>query len=149
LKVIDTCYRTRAPDDMATLSDHLRGKKTTWTAWMYIIENATLSKDWMNLKRFIVVEKLVVSGSKTTRSVSYRISDVDFLSALDLLTGIRGHWGIESQTHWVRDVILGEDRNLIRSSAGAVIMSLLNTIVINFLRIWIGPSVKYAQIFFG
>ena len=34
-----------------------------------------------------------------------------------LLRTIRGHWGIENQTHYVRDVTFDEDRSQIRSGA--------------------------------
>lgn len=71
------------------------------------------------------------------------------MSAALFFKGIRGHWGIENRTHWVKDVILGEDSNGIRDINGAVNMATFNTLVINFLRQNIDDSIKSAQIIFG
>ena len=103
---------------------------------------------------FIVINKTVVKKDKNnnlvkTERVSYRISDVSGLSAKSFFNGIRGHWGIENRTHWVKDVILNEDGNGIRDINGAVNMATFNTLVINFLRQHIDDSIKTAQIIFG
>ena len=103
---------------------------------------------------FIVIHKIVIQKDKEqklmkTQSVSYRISDVLNLSAELFLQGIRGHWGIENRTHWVKDVVLNEDKNGIRNANGAVNMATFNTLVINFLRQHVHDSISTAQIIFG
>jgi len=71
------------------------------------------------------------------------------LSAQEFAQGIRGHWGIENRTHWVRDVSFKEDNNKIKNDNGAVNMALFNTISLNYLRQNIDDSIKNAQIIFG
>ncbi|WP_417736019.1 transposase, partial [Rosistilla oblonga] len=44
--------------------------------------------------------------------ISYAITSVDRerANARDLLKFVRGHWGIENRLHWVRDVVMGEEK---------------------------------------
>jgi predicted transposase YbfD/YdcC len=126
---------------------------------VYVVEDVTLQKTWTNLQRFISVEKRVSQKGKantkqakqviTTESISYRISDVTSLSAKEFAQGIRGHWGIENRTHWVKDVNFKEDNNGIKNDNGAVNMAIFNTISLNYLRQNIDDSIKNAQIIFG
>jgi predicted transposase YbfD/YdcC len=126
---------------------------------VYVVEDMTLQKTWTNLQRFISVEKRVSQKGKantkqakqviTTESISYRISDVTSLSAKEFAQGIRGHWGIENRTHWVKDVNFKEDNNGIKNDNGAVNMAIFNTISLNYLRQNIDDSIKNAQIIFG
>lgn len=53
-----------------------------------------------------------------------------------LLAGwIRGHWGIENQLHWVRDVTFDEDRSQVRTAAGPQVMAALRNLAITALRL--------------
>ena len=53
-----------------------------------------------------------------------------------LLAGwIRGHWKIENQLHWVRDVTFDEDRSAVRTAAGPQIMAALRNLAITALRL--------------
>jgi predicted transposase YbfD/YdcC len=56
-----------------------------------------------------------------------------------LLTLIRGHWGIENKSHYVRDVTFDEDRSKVRTKSGPRIMATLRNFAISILR-FIGYS---------
>ena len=47
----------------------------------------------------------------------------------------RGHWGIENDLHWVRDVVFDEDRCRIRRGAGAQVMASLRNLVLTLSRL--------------
>jgi len=47
---------------------------------------------------------------------------------------IRGHWGIENQTHWMRDVTFGEDGCQIRTGAAPEVRAACLNLVIALLR---------------
>lgn len=47
---------------------------------------------------------------------------------------IRNHWGIENRLHWVKDVLMKEDKNRIRHHQAAKNVSLLKNIVLNLTR---------------
>ena len=46
----------------------------------------------------------------------------------------RGHWRIENQVHWVRDVTFDEDRSQVRTGAAPQVMAGLRNAVIGILR---------------
>ena len=48
---------------------------------------------------------------------------------------IRGHWKIENQLHWVRDVTFGEDLSPARTGTGPHVMAALRNLVISILRL--------------
>ena len=56
-------------------------------------------------------ERIEVSTGQVKRKTQYGITSLmpTQASAKDLLTLRRGHWAIENQSHWVRDVVLGKD----------------------------------------
>ena len=56
-------------------------------------------------------------------------------SAADLLTLRRGHWTIENKSHYVRDVVLGEDASQVRSGAIPAVMAALRNTTVSILRL--------------
>lgn len=55
-------------------------------------------------------------------------------SPTDILAYNRGHWSIENELHWVRDVTFDEDRSRIRAKNGPHIMASLRNLSIGLLR---------------
>ena len=51
-----------------------------------------------------------------------------------LLELVRGHWGIENKSHWVRDVTFDEDRSQVRSGNIPPLLAALRTTAIGLLR---------------
>jgi hypothetical protein len=52
-----------------------------------------------------------------------------------LLALNRGHWSIENQSHYVRDVTFAEDNSRVRKGAGAHVLSTFRNIVIGLIRL--------------
>jgi predicted transposase YbfD/YdcC len=52
-----------------------------------------------------------------------------------LLNLIRGHWGIENKSHYVRDFTFDEDRSKVRTKSGPRIMATLRNFAISILRL--------------
>ena len=59
----------------------------------------------------------------------------DQATAADLLQLSRGHWSIENQLHYVRDVTLGEDASRIRTGVAPQAMAAIRNLVITVLRV--------------
>jgi hypothetical protein len=62
------------------------------------------------------------------------LSDAD-ASLARLLSLNRGHWSIENRSHYVRDVVLDEDRCRFRTGHGACVFATLRNLVIGLLRL--------------
>jgi predicted transposase YbfD/YdcC len=77
-------------------------------------------------------------GSRKWRTeTSYAITSLPAAQARpgQLAEWIRGHWKIENQLHWVRDVTFGEDASTARTGTGPHVMATLRNLVISILRL--------------
>jgi predicted transposase YbfD/YdcC len=98
-----------------------------------------------------VTRKTRRPGSRKWRTeTSYAITSLPAEEARpDQLAGwIRGHWKIENQLHWVRDVTFGEDASTARTGTGPHVMAALRNLVISILRLAghasIAPAIRHA-----
>jgi hypothetical protein len=56
-------------------------------------------------------------------------------SPADFLGLVRGHWSVENQSHWVRDVTFDEDRSQVRSGRAPRMMAILRNLAIAIIRL--------------
>jgi predicted transposase YbfD/YdcC len=85
-----------------------------------------------------VTRKTRRPGSRRWRAeTSYAITSLPAAQARpdQLAAWIRGHWKIENQLHWVRDVTFGEDASTARTGTGPHVMATLRNLVISILRL--------------
>ncbi len=90
------------------------------------------------------MERKGTREGKPYHQLSYYISSLP-VSATQFAAVIRGHWGIENRLHWVKDVVLAEDKSLIRQGQACANFSIIRTIAINILRHQGYASVTKAQ----
>jgi predicted transposase YbfD/YdcC len=146
---IENTIKGQPPLEESEMIEKRRGKVTEWKTSVYEVTDEKIKTDWDSIRRYIVTEKKVTSHGASITSISYRISDIEDMTAKVFAKGIRGHWGVENKNHWVRDVIFKEDKNRIKKHRPAVNMALMNLIVMNFLRKNIDDSITAAQTIFG
>lgn len=91
--------------------------------------------DWPKCKTIGLVDSLRKVGDKESDlERRYYISSRE-LTAEQLATAVRAHWGIENRLHWVLDVSFGEDASTVRKDNAPQNCSLLKKIVLNLLRL--------------
>ena len=75
------------------------------------------------------------TGEETTRT-TYGITSLkpSEASAERLLALRRGHWAIENKSHWMRDVLLGEDASPVRCGAIPQVMAALRNTALSVFR---------------
>ena len=57
------------------------------------------------------------------------------IAGADRLLGLkRGHWGIENCDHYVKDVVMGEDRSLVHLGNGPSVLSTLRDLALSLLH---------------
>lgn len=81
-----------------------------------------------------------VTDRKTKRKhteVVYAITSLKITDATpqQIAGWLRGHWAIENQLHWVRDVTYSEDHSQIRTESGPQVMATLRNTAIGLLRL--------------
>lgn len=92
--------------------------------------------DWPGLAQVFRVEHTWRVGEQTKGEVQYGITSLSPVTGPPerLLALKRGHWQIENQLHWVKDMTLGEDACLIHCGQGPTVMALLREATISVLR---------------
>jgi predicted transposase YbfD/YdcC len=111
--------------------------------------NKLIPEGWPKLNRLIHVERIFSSIKGYHHTHSYYISSLLSNDAKLFACGIRGHWAIENNLHWVKDVILKEDTTRHKKGNAAKNMSVLRNIAINVFRKNEYASTKHATLFFA
>ena len=106
-----------------------------------------LSLDWCHVKSFIKVVRQGTRGNDSYKHIAYYISSLSETAQV-FARKIKGHWGIENKLHWIKDVIFKEDNCSFNNSQAITNFSILNTIVLNLLRMLGFVSITEAQRWF-
>jgi len=94
----------------------------------------TVQEIWEGSQCFIKVERNGYRKNKPYHQIVYYLSSC-YESAKFFSQKIQGHWGIENQLHWVKDVIFKEDVSPNKAKPPAVNFSILKTICLNLFRL--------------
>src|SRR5659263_508651 len=91
-----------------------------------------------------IVRTRTTGAGVRTREVVYAISDLSAEQADAARIGelVRGHWVIENQLHWIRDVTLGEDAHQLRTGTAPQAMATLRNTALALLRIAGAPTIS-------
>ncbi len=90
--------------------------------------------DWPGVEQGLCLERRVMflATGEITTETEYGILSLrpDQLPLAAVLARWRGHWAIENQLHWSRDVVMGEDASRVRSGhAPQTVAALRNTVI--------------------
>jgi len=94
---------------------------------------------------FEVVRERTEKGKKTVEVVHGITSlSPERADARRLLELTRGHWAIENELHYRRDVTLGEDASQVKKGVAPQVMAALRNSVLHVLSDVVAPSVAAA-----
>lgn len=97
-----------------------------------------LQPDWPGVAQVAQLTRTVTTKKtgKTTIEVVYVITTLSRQKASPqrLLELVRGHWGIENSSHYVRDVTFLEDRSRLRTGHAPQIIAALRNLVITLIH---------------
>jgi len=131
--------------------EHSRGRNefrrvTTLDALQHLPEDILFG--WPKLETLVRIESEAKRGGKTVSETRYFISTLPMREAETIGKGIRSHWGVENQLHWVLDVAFREDGNRTRKGNGPECSAILRHIVLNLLRQDPNPtgSIKFRRL---
>lgn len=94
-----------------------------------------VDEGWKDAHRIIKVTNSGIRNHKSYEQLHYYLSSCTSNSAEFFGRGIRSHWGIENQLHWVKDVVLNEDKSRIKCGRLVSNLSLIKAVVISLYRI--------------
>lgn len=95
----------------------------------------------------VVRRRRLLGTDRWEREVVYAVTDLDWRQAKPELiaAALRGHWRIENQLHWVRDVTLGEDQSRIHVGHGPVNMAALRNFTVSRHRLAGAQNIATAR----
>lgn len=144
LNAIKQTILNSTPVDIDYTHENNRGRTEHREVYVYANLDNPLYDKWFGMKKIIHVVSKGIRKKKYYIENRYYISSRTSENARTYNAGIRGHWGIENRLHWVKDVILNEDKSMVLDLDRSGNMSVFRNIVINLYRISGYKSIKYA-----
>lgn len=95
------------------------------------VNNAQLPKGWKGINRLIKVRRWGHRAGKPFEEVSFYVLSKKINSARIIANAVQGHWSVENNLHWVKDVNLNEDFMTLKKPKNAAILAFLNNIAFN------------------
>ena len=131
--------------------DNSHGRKITrqvsvWDNYQKLPEK--IIDKFQEIKNIIKVKRSGIRGKKQYEEIVYYISS-KLETATEVAKKIRNHWRIENQLHWVKDVVMEEDKSLIKNKKAAINISVIKTIGINFFRLLKFESITEGRRWLG
>ncbi len=121
-----------------------RGRIEKREVHIYSATDQIIYKQWCGIKNIIHVVSEGIRNKKKYKVNRYYITSKTNEEAASYNKGIRAHWGIENKLHWVKDVILNEDKGMVRDLDRSGNMSIFRNMVLNIYRINGFKSIKIA-----
>jgi Transposase DDE domain len=92
--------------------------------------------DWPGVEQVCVLERVRRVGGTEQRETVFAVTSLtaEQAPAGRLLGLARGHWRIENELHWVKDVVLGEDACRVRTGDGPQVLSGLRNAALRLLH---------------
>ncbi len=146
LNSIKNVVKTEQPIDSNVTRGRKSGRDETRCVQIYEAP-VELRDKWDELYRCIYVKRTRCIKGQTGTTHSYYISSHKSNDAAVFNQGIRGHWLIENQLHYVKDVVQNEDDNGIAHNDAATTISILKNFAINMLKIHGYKSMTKAKRF--
>jgi hypothetical protein len=105
--------------------------------------------DWPGFEQALRLERRVYvpATDQTTVEIAYGVLSLtpEQIALPTVLSRWRGHWSIENQLHWSRDVVLGEDVSRVRSGAAPQTLAAVRNTVISLVKRLGHSSVSAAR----
>ena len=92
--------------------------------------------EWPGVEQVCVLERVRRVGGAEHRETVFAVTSLapGKASAGRLLELARGHWGIENELHWVKDVVMGEDACRVRTGDAPQVLSGLRNAALRLLH---------------
>lgn len=113
--------------------DHKHGYNVRRSVRLYKNE-VELPKGWNGIERFVKVRRSGIRKGKHFHELAFYVLSKPINSAAVVAQACQGHWSVENQLHWVKDVNLNEDGMSLRNHNEAANLAYLNNLAINILK---------------
>lgn len=132
-QALETVSKSESPLSVYQEKEQSHGRKVERKVSVFAPSHE-LNPNWQKVKSFIKVERSGIRNHTPYQQTAFYISSLTE-TAQEFGSKIRGHWRIENQLHWVKDVLFSEDNNAFHHSQATINFSILNAIAMNLFRI--------------
>ena len=135
---IETIAASTAPLGSAHSHDKARGRDERRTVTVFDPADKLANTDWKpHVAAIIRVEREVYTRNSKSGLLRHSAETAFYVSSTPITAArsaeaIRAHWGIETTSHYSRDVTFGEDRSRIRINPG--VFARLRSFAFNILK---------------
>jgi len=112
--------------------DHDRIEKRKYGIYSKIDWIKKRHPQWRMIKSVGYVESTRIIDNKETVEIRYYIVSYDNVNRF--AADIRSHWGVESNVHWLLDVVFHEDQSRVKNRNAAKNLGILRRMAINKLE---------------
>lgn len=103
-----------------------------------VSDELSVHNDWPGVSQVFQIDRKITfkKTGKVQEETAYGVTSLtpQEASAPILMEIIRNHWHIENRSHWVRDVVFGEDGSQVRCGNAPEVMAALRNTVIGLMR---------------
>jgi predicted transposase YbfD/YdcC len=89
---------------------------------------------WVGLQPVVKVERRGTRSGKPFEETMFDLSSLE-LEAKEFAQRIRDHWQVENNLHWVKDMVLGEDKAPLCAGHALTNFAIIGTLVVNLFRL--------------
>ncbi len=133
--VFNTCLPLLRHDPDHVVTERGRGRVSQWSTW---VTDAT-GIDFPHIKQVACIRRNVytTAGTWIRKEHAWIITSGDprKISAAEVHTHVRQHWGIENKNHYVRDTVWREDTQQVYTGSGPQVMATLRNLALGVLRL--------------
>jgi predicted transposase YbfD/YdcC len=126
-------FEQSAPSSVATEVERSRERHVERTVGV-LAPPAQIDSAWVGVQRVVKVERRGTRSGKPFEETMFYLSSLQ-LDALEFAQRIRDHWQVENNLHWVKDVVLGEDKAPLCAGHALTNFAIVRTIAVNLFRV--------------
>lgn len=126
-------FEQSQPTRVTTSVEQTRGRQVERTVSV-LSPPATIDPAWVGVQRVIQVERRGTRSGKPFEETMVYLSSLN-CDAKEFAQRIRDHWQVENNLHWVKDVVLGEDKAPLCAGYALTNFAIIRTLVVNLFRL--------------
>jgi predicted transposase YbfD/YdcC len=126
-------FEQSQPISVTTSTEQTRQRQVEQTVTV-LAPPAQMDPDWVGVQRVVKVERRGTRSGKPFEETMFYLSSLQ-LDAEAFAQRIRDHWQVENNLHWVKDVVLGEDKAPLCAGHALTNFAIIRTLVVNLFRL--------------
>lgn len=133
--VVSTCRPRLRNNPDHVVEERGHGRVSRWSTW---ITDAT-GIDFPHIQQVACIRRDIATtgGTRISKQLAWIITSgkSTTITARDVHTHIRQHWGIENKNHYPRDTVWREDAQQVYTGSGPQVMATLRNLALGLLRL--------------